>query len=859
MGAIADAYVDLHVSGDHIGSEVKDEIKGIEPAAKRETDKSGDKLGSRFGEGFLEGFKKRLGSGGGGGIGKSLKGAFSGFNPRSLMLPAIAAVVPLITSSLSALTGTLVAFTGAVVQAGGASLSFVGILGTLVQAKVVAGLAFKDFTKAVGGDEEALKALSPAAKVAAKAAQGLTKDWGNLKKAVQEEVFAGLDGVITRIGNKTLPMLQNRLAGTGTVLNGIFKELGRFVTSERFVKSFGKALQGNNRILETLGRAAVPLLDGILAVFRALQPSARRLAGIIAEAAMHFGHWANEAGRAESINDFMKRAFRFAGNLWGILKNLGSVIHSVFGAATPAGGGLLKTLNDLTGRLAKFTALASSKNAIAEWAQKGIEVTGGLFRGLGKIGEVLLPLFNPAIAGGFLSIFEKVVPVIVSVVSVIQSALAPVLKSIGEAFAENGPKFAALFKALAPLLAGIGAVLGQIIVQAITTLGTVAAIITPVVRIISGVLGPILTKFAPIIAGIILAFTNWGGILVKMIPYVGRFLAPLVKLSEWIWRGMGPALKFLGKLFAVVFKAIGLIIGVVGKLYLNAGKIYFEAFGFIVKNVFKGLVEFISAAWRIIRSVFSVAVKVIAAVVKTYFTIYKTIIMTVLRVITTVIKVAWKVISTVVKVAVRLISTVVRAGFNLVKSVVTSVWRVVSSLTSSAWGKISSLVSNGIDKVVGFIKGMPAKIMNLAGIFLSAGKDLGESVIKGLWEGLKAVGGFVGDLASSIKGAINSALNLPITIHGPGPLPDFSIPAFATGTRSAPGGIARVGEHGPENVILPRGSQVQTASQSREMKQRDTGPRKVILRVGARDFVGYIEEIADDRIGAADSLAWQGA
>jgi hypothetical protein len=36
-------------------------------------------------------------------------------------------------------------------------------------------------------------------------------------------------------------------------------------------------------------------------------------------------------------------------------------------------------------------------------------------------------------------------------------------------------------------------------------------------------------------------------------------------------------------------------------------------------------------------------------------------------------------------------------------------------------------------------------------------------------------------------------------------------------------------------------------------------PKSVILRVGARDFVAYVEEVADGRINAADNLAWQGA
>ncbi len=46
---------------------------------------------------------------------------------------------------------------------------------------------------------------------------------------------------------------------------------------------------------------------------------------------------------------------------------------------------------------------------------------------------------------------------------------------------------------------------------------------------------------------------------------------------------------------------------------------------------------------------------------------------------------------------------------------------------------------------------------------------------------------------------------------------------FASGTEYAPGGFATVGEHGPENVFLPRGSKVMNARESRRMNGRGGG------------------------------------
>lgn len=48
-------------------------------------------------------------------------------------------------------------------------------------------------------------------------------------------------------------------------------------------------------------------------------------------------------------------------------------------------------------------------------------------------------------------------------------------------------------------------------------------------------------------------------------------------------------------------------------------------------------------------------------------------------------------------------------------------------------------------------------------------------------------------------------------------LPSVSIPGFAMGTSYAPGGLALVGERGPELVNLPRGAQVYTANETRQV------------------------------------------
>lgn len=120
-------------------------------------------------------------------------------------------------------------------------------------------------------------------------------------------------------------------------------------------------------------------------------------------------------------------------------------------------------------------------------------------------------------------------------------------------------------------------------------------------------------------------------------------------------------------------------------------------------------------------------------------------------------------------------------------------------------------VKDGFGKIKDFVGGLIDAIAGFAKDIFGAGAKLGSSIVEGIMSGIRKAGGFVSDLAASIKSAINNALRLPVTITPPVWFPGdlaFTVPAFARGTTYAPGGTALVGERGPELVRLNRGAQV---------------------------------------------------
>jgi hypothetical protein len=182
----------------------------------------------------------------------------------------------------------------------------------------------------------------------------------------------------------------------------------------------------------------------------------------------------------------------------------------------------------------------------------------------------------------------------------------------------------------------------------------------------------------------------------------------------------------------------------------------------------------------------------------------------------------------------------------------------LGSAIRSGIGALKTIASEAVTAVVNIIKELPGKLLNLGASLLSAGKSLGGKILEGIRSGITAIGDMAGSVAADLKAGINNAIGLPkdLKFSVLGKDIGFTIPGFEKGGIT-PGGLVAVGEGGPELVSLPRGSRVHSNAESKKMGS--SLPKRVVLRIGDRDFIAYVEELADNRINAADNLAWQGA
>lgn len=367
----------------------------------------------------------------------------------------------------------------------------------------------------------------------------------------------------------------------------------------------------------------------------------------------------------------------------------------------------------------------------------------------------------------------------------------------------------------------------------------------------------------------------------QVIPALRDFSRKVNEDFGPVIRDLGPKVREFGQFFVNdVIPAIGEF---VGYLKQNVLPIVLELQANTLKTLYRLRGEF-KSAFEDIKVIFTSAVSIVQTIWKHFGDYLKKYIAGTISNIVRVIGGALKIIGGLFKIVAAVIKgdwggawdgvkQVVKGAVGIVKALVSQLWNTVKGLfkvggtvlkgiAKAAFEAVVDLVKFNVNRTIEFVKDLPNKIRALGPLMLRAGKSLISSLFDGILDAAKNAGGFVGSLVDSIKNAINNALNLPLSIKfkkGPININATLIPAFADGTKFAPGGVALVGEEGPELVTLPRGSRVDTAARTKAMSSGLAAgsalPSRMILRIGDRDFIGYVSAVADERVASATDLA----
>lgn len=187
-----------------------------------------------------------------------------------------------------------------------------------------------------------------------------------------------------------------------------------------------------------------------------------------------------------------------------------------------------------------------------------------------------------------------------------------------------------------------------------------------------------------------------------------------------------------------------------------------------------------------------------------------------------VVQIAWSIVSGIIKVGLDLLSGNWKGAWNDIKSMFSGIWDGIKSIAQGVWNLVKKPIMDGI---------------NMFKTDWSNDWSAIKTTFSNIWDGIKnAASSAWSGVTGAIKGGINDVINAinsfinmldRIQIHipsvgvGPVKTPAFNwnglgipdIPHLAIGGTIARGGMAFVGEQGPEPVWLPAGAQVFPHSQ----------------------------------------------
>jgi phage-related protein len=294
---------------------------------------------------------------------------------------------------------------------------------------------------------------------------------------------------------------------------------------------------------------------------------------------------------------------------------------------------------------------------------------------------------------------------------------------------------------------------------------------------------------------------------------VGSLLMPfLEKLSGWLqsaiswFQGLSPEAQRLATTIGLIAAAVGPVLLVVGKLV--------SAFG-AVGAAFRALSAiFLTSPWGIVAAA---VIALVVVIVKNWDHI-KEFLLKVWNAIKQAASTVWNAIKGALTTVWEAIKTAITTYVNFYKAIFEKAWDAIKTVARTVWGAIRTVIIEPLQ----FIR---EKIGNALDAIRETWHNVWnrlKEIASGVWEGIKGAArsalnvliGIVRGLVAGWNVLIRGFNRIPLVPD----IPELTPPDYlARGTQSFRGGLAIVGELGPELVRLPRGSAVETAARTREM------------------------------------------
>ena len=308
--------------------------------------------------------------------------------------------------------------------------------------------------------------------------------------------------------------------------------------------------------------------------------------------------------------------------------------------------------------------------------------------------------------------------------------------------------------------------------------------------------------------------------------------APIIESFNQIKKTMGPVIelfKILGDIIlGVVAVAIGIIIGL------------FNGIGKAIDNVIAALLNIVG----IFTSVIGIIVGIITTnndmINKSIDNLIDNVIGLFKNLGTAILDIVSGFIEGIIIWFLSLYDTLV--GHSIIPDLVNSIINWFKSLPGKVISYITALVSQAVtkftdlkDKIVSKVKELINKVLNQ---FDTLKNQIG-SKFEAIKEFIQPVIDKFNDIKKAVQGVIDKVKNISFPS-----VPDW-VPGFAGGVRNFAGGWAMVGEQGPELMYVPKGSDIYSNAQSKNLLNNAT-PSKMVTSNNRQENINLYGDIVID-------------
>lgn len=643
-------------------------------------------------------------------------------------------------SAVGALPGLLVSVVGAAQQiAPAAAVATTGLLAVkLATGAVKLGMigvgeavqgAFDPDTKPEDLAKQMAK-LAPEARKAVTEIVKLKPAFKAIQQNVQNKLFKDFDGIVKDLSTSVLPQLGKQLGVTATTLNKMGKGVGEAASQLGDSGVLGKALKSANKGLKNLtdipGQAVTAFGELAAAAGPSFERITKAAAGVADKVSDRLTAAFKDGSLEKAIDnavDAIAQLGRVAGNVFGIIGNL-------MKAATDDGGGLFKTLEDVTKALRDATASDEFQAALKQLVAVSRTLTATalplFIDALGIVGEVIVAIgpslreLIAALGDNLGRVLDELGPVLVSVAEAVAKlvpALIPfvdlaadLLVAILPALVPLFENLGRVFEAAAPFVAQLGESLATSLVPMLESLTPILEQVLPAFSEMAEELFPqltdILVQLQPSLIELSQAFAD---LLVATAPLIVALIELDTKALAGLLEAFGPA----------IVTAVETFTGVLTTLSDFVSGVLFQSFQVIIDLVqgnFDQAMEDAGVAGENLRDILGDALESLTGISRTELTEFR---------------------------------------------------NTVETKAGEAADSLRDAVSSGVSDAVDYLSDLPGKIQGAFGDLNNLLYSAGQDIINGLTAGIRSkVSDAVNaaqEAASSVKNSVKGLLG----IHSP--------------------------------------------------------------------------------------------